>query len=62
MLAFYYVPEPTRAYESVSYITNQVPFGWYIRGIHQLVLLLHDHLGDPARAAGLLHRRLPQAA
>jgi quinol-cytochrome oxidoreductase complex cytochrome b subunit len=35
MLAFYYVPEPARAYESVAYITNEVPFGWYIRGIHR---------------------------
>ena len=35
MLTFYYVPEPSKAYESVSLITNSVPFGWWIRSIHK---------------------------
>ncbi len=35
MLTFYYVPDPSRAYESVAYITNTVPFGWWIRSIHK---------------------------
>jgi quinol-cytochrome oxidoreductase complex cytochrome b subunit len=34
MLTIYYVPTPDHAYESVQYITNQVPAGWLIRGIH----------------------------
>ena len=35
MLAFYYVPEPEHAYASVQHITNDVPFGWYIRSVHR---------------------------
>ncbi len=34
-LTFYYVPDPDRAYDSVSRITHEVPFGWYIRGLHK---------------------------
>ena len=34
-LTFYYVPEPGKAYESVRHITEAVPFGWWIRGIHR---------------------------
>ena len=33
-LTFYYVPDPARAYDSVYRITYEVPFGWYIRGLH----------------------------
>ncbi|MCH7871538.1 MAG: cytochrome b N-terminal domain-containing protein [Planctomycetes bacterium] len=35
MLTFYYVPSPDRAYESVTAITNAIPFGWFIRSIHK---------------------------
>ncbi len=35
LLALYYQPSPQTAYESVAHITNEVPFGWYIRGIHK---------------------------
>ncbi len=35
MLAFYYVPHPDKAFESVANITNNVRFGWWIRGIHR---------------------------
>ena len=35
MLAFYYVPHPDKAYESVAQITNNTPFGWWIRSIHR---------------------------
>ena len=35
MLTFYYVPDTAKAYESVSYITHTVPFGWWIRSIHK---------------------------
>ena len=34
LLTLYYVPTPDHAYDSVSYITNQVPAGWLIRGLH----------------------------
>lgn len=35
MLAFYYEASPARAYESVSYITDEAAFGWYIRSVHK---------------------------
>ena len=31
---FYYVPSVDHAYESLSYLRTQVPFGWLIHGIH----------------------------
>jgi quinol-cytochrome oxidoreductase complex cytochrome b subunit len=34
LLTMYYVPTPDHAYDSVTYITTQVPFGWLIRGLH----------------------------
>jgi len=36
LLAFYYVPFPEGAYESIRHITFQVRFGWFVRGIHRL--------------------------
>lgn len=48
LLAFYYVPYPMHAYESVRQITYAVRFGWFVRGLHQgaahlliVALLLH---------------------
>jgi quinol-cytochrome oxidoreductase complex cytochrome b subunit len=35
LLAFYYQATPHSAYQSVQYITNEVAFGWYLRGIHK---------------------------
>ncbi len=35
LLAFYYEPSPKTAYESVSYITEEAAFGWYIRSMHK---------------------------
>jgi len=35
LLAFYYEASPSTAYESVEYITREVSFGWYIRGVHK---------------------------
>jgi quinol-cytochrome oxidoreductase complex cytochrome b subunit len=35
LLAFYYQPAPTTAYESVRYITEEVHFGWYFRSLHK---------------------------
>lgn len=34
LLTIYYVPTPDHAYDSVVYITTQVPAGWLIRGLH----------------------------
>jgi len=34
LLTIYYVPTPDHAWDSVSYITTQVPAGWFIRGLH----------------------------
>ena len=35
LLAFYYQPSPTMAYESIRYITDEAAFGWYLRGLHK---------------------------
>ncbi len=35
LLTLYYVPSPDRAYESVRYITEEVKFGFWIRGLHR---------------------------
>jgi menaquinol-cytochrome c reductase cytochrome b subunit len=48
-LTLYYVPSTDQAYESVQYITHQVLFGGFIRGLHHwsasaFVLLLVLHL------------------
>jgi len=34
LLTIYYVPTPDQAYETVRYISTQVPAGWLIRGLH----------------------------
>jgi quinol-cytochrome oxidoreductase complex cytochrome b subunit len=34
LLMVYYVATPDQAYDSVLYITSQVPAGWFIRGLH----------------------------
>lgn len=49
LLAFYYDPSPEGAYNSVDYITYQLPYGWLIRGIHHygasaLVILVFAHM------------------
>src|SRR3972149_375280 len=33
-LAFYYVPSPEHAYDSVTYIQKEISFGGFIRGLH----------------------------
>lgn len=35
LLAVYYQPAPTTAYESVRHITEQAAYGWLLRGIHR---------------------------
>lgn len=49
VLAFYYVPSPDKAWDSVQYISNQVPMGGILRGLHHwgagaMVLLVFCHL------------------
>lgn len=49
LLTVYYVASPSDAHQSVQYITNVVPFGWLIRGLHHwaasaLVVLAVAHL------------------
>lgn len=48
LLMIYYRPTTTEAYESVALITNVVPYGWLIRGLHHwganlmvLMVMLH---------------------
>ena len=35
LLAFYYQPSPETAYQSVQRITEEVQFGWFLRGVHK---------------------------
>ncbi len=49
LLTIYYVPTPDHAYDSVQYITTQVPMGWLIRGLHHwgasaMVILVVLHM------------------
>jgi len=49
LLTLYYVPTPDHAYDSVQYITTQVPAGWLIRGLHHwgasaMVVLVGLHM------------------
>src|SRR6185312_8345699 len=49
-LAMYYEPSPTRAYDSVQHITNDVFLGELVRGMHRwgatvMVILLFLHMG-----------------
>lgn len=49
LLTIYYVPTPDQAYDSVQYITSQVPAGWLIRGLHHwgasaMVVLVVIHM------------------
>lgn len=48
-LAIYYSPSPDHAYNSVTYITNEVPFGAFVRGLHHwgasaMVIIVFLHL------------------
>ena len=49
LLTIYYIPAPDHAYDSISYIMNEVTFGWLIRGMHHwgatlLVLVVFLHM------------------
>ena len=48
-LAIYYSPSPDHAYNSVDYITKEVPFGAFVRGLHHwgasaMVIVVFLHL------------------
>ena len=49
ILAFYYVPDPEKAWDSVQFINNEVALGKIVRGLHHwgagaMVLLVFCHL------------------
>ena len=49
-LAMYYDPSPTRAYESIRYVTNDAFLGQFVRGMHKwgstvMVILVFLHMG-----------------
>src|SRR3982750_1949769 len=49
-LAMFYEPDPTRAYESASHITNDVFLGELVRGMHKwgssvMIILIFLHMG-----------------
>ena len=46
----YYKPDPDKAYESIQYITNDLAWGWLVRGMHRwgasvFIILLFLHMG-----------------
>ena len=50
MLAMYYEPDSSRAYESASRITNEVFLGEFVRGMHKwgssvMIILIFLHMG-----------------
>ena len=49
ILAMYYKPDPENAYPSIQHITNDVTFGWLVRGMHRwgasvFIILLFFHM------------------
>jgi menaquinol-cytochrome c reductase cytochrome b subunit len=49
ILAFYYKPDPDKAYESIQNITNEVTLGWLVRGMHKwgasvFIILMFFHM------------------
>ena len=49
-LAMYYVPSATEAYDSVTYLTNDVFLGEFVRGMHRwgatvMIILIFLHMG-----------------
>ena len=50
ILAMYYKPSPTEAYSSIQHITDDVPLGWLVRGMHRwgasvFIVLMFLHMG-----------------
>jgi menaquinol-cytochrome c reductase cytochrome b subunit len=49
ILAMFYKPDPDHAYSSIQHITNDVDFGWLVRGMHRwgasvFIILLFFHM------------------
>ena len=49
ILAMYYKPDPKTAYQSIQHITNDVWFGWLVRGMHRwgasvFIILMFFHM------------------
>src|SRR5438270_6888914 len=49
ILAMYYKPDPNSAYQSIQHITNDVWFGWLVRGMHRwgasvFIILMFFHM------------------
>ena len=62
LLAFYYQPTPSTAYESVHYITHEATFGWYLRSLHKwaatlMIAAVILHQVEQARCLHLGGRR-----
>jgi quinol-cytochrome oxidoreductase complex cytochrome b subunit len=50
ILAMYYKPDPTTAYQSIQHITNDITLGWLVRGMHRwgasvFIILMFMHMG-----------------
>ena len=50
ILAMYYKPDPQNAYASIQHITNDLTFGWLVRGMHRwgaslFIILMFMHMG-----------------
>ncbi len=50
ILAMYYKPDPATAYLSIQHITNDLTFGWLVRGMHRwgasvFIILMFMHMG-----------------
>jgi menaquinol-cytochrome c reductase cytochrome b subunit len=50
VLAMYYKPDPAFAYDSIVAITNDITWGWLVRGMHRwgasvFIILLFFHMG-----------------
>ena len=50
LLMIYYIPETDKAYQSVVAITNDIEFGWVVRGLHAwganlMVVTVFIHMG-----------------
>jgi quinol-cytochrome oxidoreductase complex cytochrome b subunit len=49
VLAFYYKPDPDKAYQSIQFITNDLTLGWLVRGMHRwgasvFIILMFFHM------------------
>jgi menaquinol-cytochrome c reductase cytochrome b subunit len=49
ILAKYYKPDPSTAYQSINHITNDVTLGWLVRGMHRwgasvFIILMFFHM------------------